>query len=91
MKENVKHFVHTCVKCQNMKSIYKKKYGLYRPLLIPSEPWNRVSMYFMMQLLEWNGCHFGSSKLIFQVGENHSNKHYHNQFQFNEVFFWHVG
>jgi hypothetical protein len=29
--------------------------------------------------------------LIFQVGENHSNKHYHNQFQFNEVFFWHVG
>jgi hypothetical protein len=28
MKQNVEHFVHTCVKCQNIKSIYKKKYGL---------------------------------------------------------------
>jgi hypothetical protein len=55
MKENVKNFMHTCVKCQNMKFIYKNIYGLYRPLLIPSEPWNNVSMDFMMQLLEWNG------------------------------------
>jgi hypothetical protein len=38
-----------------MKFIYKKKYGPYRPLSIPSEPWNNVSMDFMMQLLEWNG------------------------------------
>jgi translation initiation factor 2 beta subunit (eIF-2beta)/eIF-5 len=38
MKEDVEHFVHTYVKCQNTKSISKKKYGLYRPLLILYEP-----------------------------------------------------
>jgi hypothetical protein len=32
MKKDVEHFVHTYVKCRNMKSICKKKYGLYRPL-----------------------------------------------------------
>jgi hypothetical protein len=47
MKKDVEHFVHTCVKCQNTKSIYKKKYGLYRPLPIPSKPWENVSMDFM--------------------------------------------
>jgi hypothetical protein len=31
MKQDAEHFMHTCVKCQNMKSIYKKKYGLYIP------------------------------------------------------------
>ncbi len=29
--------------------------GLYRPLSIPSKPWESVSMEFMNQLLEWNG------------------------------------
>jgi hypothetical protein len=47
MKHDVKHFVHICVTCQNMKPIYKKKYGLYRPLLISNEPWESVSMDFM--------------------------------------------
>jgi translation initiation factor 2 beta subunit (eIF-2beta)/eIF-5 len=37
MKKNVKHFVHTYVKCQNTKSMCKKKYGLYKPLSIPYE------------------------------------------------------
>ncbi len=54
-KEDVKHFVRTCVKCQSTKSIYKKKYGLYRLLLIPNELWENVSMDFMTQFLEWNG------------------------------------
>ncbi len=48
MKEDVEHFVSTYVKCQNMKSIYKKKYGLYMPLPILNEPWENVSMNFMM-------------------------------------------
>jgi putative transposase len=55
MKKGVENFVHTCVKCQNMKSIYKKKCGLYRPLPILSEPWESVFMDFMTQLPEWNG------------------------------------
>jgi hypothetical protein len=38
-----------------MKSIYKKKYGLYRLLPILNEPWENVSMDFMTQLPKWNG------------------------------------
>jgi hypothetical protein len=30
MKQDVEHFVRTSVKCQSTKSIYKKKYELYR-------------------------------------------------------------
>jgi hypothetical protein len=37
MKQDVNHFVCTCVKCLKMKVIYKKKYGLYRPLPILNE------------------------------------------------------
>lgn len=54
MKQDVEHFVHTCVKCQSTKYIYKNKYGLYRPLLISNEPWESVSMDFMTQLPKWN-------------------------------------
>ncbi len=42
----VEHFVRICVKCQNMKSIYIYINGLYRPLLIPIEPWENISMDF---------------------------------------------
>ncbi len=45
----------TCVKCQNTKFIYKKKYGLYRLLSIPNKPWENVSMDFMTQLFKCNG------------------------------------
>jgi hypothetical protein len=47
MKEDVKHYVHTCEKCQNTKSVHKKKFGLYRPLPIPLGPFESVSMDFM--------------------------------------------
>jgi hypothetical protein len=50
MKQDVEHFVHTCVKCQSTKFIFKKKYELYRPLLISNKPWKSVSMDFMTQL-----------------------------------------
>jgi len=57
MKQDVEHFVRTYVKCQNTKSIYKKKYELYRPLPILNKPWESVSMDFMTQLSEWDGRH----------------------------------
>jgi hypothetical protein len=44
MKQDVEHFVCTCVKCQSTKFIYKKKYGLYRPIVIPIKPWEIVSI-----------------------------------------------
>jgi len=55
MKEDVEHFVHTYVKCQNTKSIYKKMYGFYKFLPILNAPWESVSMDFMTQLPKWNG------------------------------------
>ncbi len=55
MKQDVEHFMHICVKCQNTKSIYKNKYGLYKHLLIPNKPWENISMDFMTQLSKWNG------------------------------------
>jgi hypothetical protein len=91
MKEDMEHFTRICVKCQNMKSIYKKKYGLYKLLLFLNEPWESVSMDFMTQLPKWNGCHSSGSQLIFQVGKNGSNKNNYNNFWFNKVIFWYVG
>lgn len=38
MKKNMKHYVHTCVKCQNTKLEYKKKFKLYKPLLNLANP-----------------------------------------------------
>jgi len=93
MKEDVKHFVHTCVKCQNMKSIYLLKKGLYKPLLIPNEPWNSVSMDFMMQLFEWNGMDVilvivnWLSKLAKIIPTNMIIMN----FDSTKMFLWHVG
>jgi hypothetical protein len=55
MKEDVKHLMCTYVRCQNIESIYKKKFRLYKILPIPNEPWEIVYMDFMIQLLEWEG------------------------------------
>lgn len=53
MKEDVKHFICTCVKCQNTKSWHMKKLGLYRPFPISTCPYKGVSMNFVTCLLEW--------------------------------------
>lgn len=53
MKEDAKHFICTCVKCQNTKSWHMKKLGLYRPYPILTCPYEGVSMNFMTCLLEW--------------------------------------
>jgi hypothetical protein len=44
-----------CVKCQIIKLIHKKKFGLYKALPIPSSPFESVSMDFMTCFLEWEG------------------------------------
>jgi hypothetical protein len=53
MKEDIEHYVRTCVKCQNTKLLQVKKFKLYKPLPIPSGPFESVSMDFMTCLLEW--------------------------------------
>jgi len=55
MKEVVKHYIRMCIKCQNTKSIYKKKFGLCRPLSLPSGPFENVTMDFMTCLPKWEG------------------------------------
>jgi hypothetical protein len=67
MKEDIKHFVHTCVKCQITKSIWKKKYRLYEPLLIPKWVMGKCihGLYDSTPKVEWNGPHFSSSWSIF--------------------------
>jgi hypothetical protein len=47
MKEDVEHYVCTCIKCQSTKLIHKKKFGLYKPLPIPSSPFENFTMDFM--------------------------------------------
>jgi hypothetical protein len=47
MKEDIEHYVRTCVKCQSTKSVHKKKFELYKPFLIPSGPFENISMDFM--------------------------------------------
>jgi hypothetical protein len=47
MKEDIKHYVHMCVKCQNTKLVHKKTFGLYRPLPTPLGPFESVLMDFM--------------------------------------------
>jgi len=53
MKEDVEHYVHTCMKCQGTKSVHKKKYGLYKPLPIPNDPFESISMDFVSCLPLW--------------------------------------
>jgi hypothetical protein len=55
MKEDVEHYIRTCVKCQSTKSVHKKKFRLYGPLPIPLGPFESVSMDFMTCFLEWEG------------------------------------
>jgi hypothetical protein len=42
MKEDIEDYVHMCIKCQSTKSVHKKKFELYRPLVIPSNPFESV-------------------------------------------------
>jgi hypothetical protein len=54
-REDIQHYIYTCIKCQSTKSVHKKKFELYKPLPIASSPFETVSMDFMTCLLEWEG------------------------------------
>jgi hypothetical protein len=53
MKEDIEHYICTCVKCQSTKLVHKKKFELYKPFLIPSSPFESISMDFMTCVPEW--------------------------------------
>ena len=55
MKEEIAHFVKTCVKCQMNRASYQKQAGLLQPLPIPPRPWHSVSMDFITSLPESQG------------------------------------
>ena len=55
MKEDIAHYVKTCITCQANRASYRKQVGLLRPLPIPDGPWESVSMDFITSLPESRG------------------------------------
>ncbi|MBW0471988.1 hypothetical protein O181_011703 [Austropuccinia psidii MF-1] len=54
MNQFIKDYVSSCQKCSRNKNIHHKKFGLLKPLQIPSGPWNSSSMDFITQLPLFN-------------------------------------
>ncbi|MBW0587187.1 hypothetical protein O181_126902, partial [Austropuccinia psidii MF-1] len=50
MNRFIKDYVSSCQQCSRNKNIHHKKFGLLKPLKIPSGPWNSLSMDFITQL-----------------------------------------
>ena len=50
MKKIIERYVNTCVTCQRNKSHNLKPIGLLQPLEVPSEPWETISMDFVVRL-----------------------------------------
>ncbi|MBW0466586.1 hypothetical protein O181_006301 [Austropuccinia psidii MF-1] len=46
----IKDYVSSCQQCSRNKNIHHKKFGLLKPLSIPSGPWNSLSMDFITHL-----------------------------------------
>jgi putative transposase len=55
MKEEIIHFVKTCMKCQLNRASYQKQAGLLQPLPILPNPWRSISMDFITNLPEAQG------------------------------------
>ncbi|MBW0585651.1 hypothetical protein O181_125366 [Austropuccinia psidii MF-1] len=51
MNQFIKDYVSSCQKCSRIKNNHDKKFGLLKPLQIPSGPWNSLLMDFITQLL----------------------------------------
>ncbi|MBW0543496.1 hypothetical protein O181_083211 [Austropuccinia psidii MF-1] len=50
MNQIFKDYVSSCQQCSRNKNINHNKFGLLKPLQIPSGPWNSLSMDFITQL-----------------------------------------
>ncbi|KAL0449320.1 UNVERIFIED_CONTAM: Transposon Tf2-11 polyprotein [Sesamum latifolium] len=50
MRDDVETYVRTCLICQQDKADHQKKAGLLQPLLIPTRPWESVSMDYISGL-----------------------------------------
>ncbi|MBW0594017.1 hypothetical protein O181_133732, partial [Austropuccinia psidii MF-1] len=50
MTQFIKNYVSSCQQCSRNKNIHHKKFGLLKPLPIPSGPWICLSMDFITQL-----------------------------------------
>ena len=55
MKANWVNFVATCNMCQKNRPSYQKTTGLLEPLPIPKEPWESISMNFIVGLPKSKG------------------------------------
>ncbi|MBW0557182.1 hypothetical protein O181_096897 [Austropuccinia psidii MF-1] len=49
MNQLIKYYVSSCQQCSRNKNIHHKKFGLLKPLQIPSGPWNSLSIDFITQ------------------------------------------
>jgi len=50
MRKDVDHFVRNCHTCQRMNATCHALYGLLRPLPVPTQTWQHISIDFVMGL-----------------------------------------
>jgi hypothetical protein len=56
MDQWIEDYVRSCPDCQKNKTARHAHYGLLQPLELPYRPWNEISMDFILELPESNGC-----------------------------------
>jgi hypothetical protein len=56
MDEQIRQYVHECDSCQRNKLSRHRRNGLLHPLELPSAPWTSISMNFITDLPESEGC-----------------------------------
>jgi transposase InsO family protein len=56
LEEEVRNYCNKCDSCQRTKAPRHAKHGLLHPLELPSSPWTYISVDFITDLPESNGC-----------------------------------
>jgi hypothetical protein len=56
MDEQIRQYVHECDSCQRNKPSRHRRNGLLHPLELPNAPWTSISMDFITDLPESEGC-----------------------------------